>query len=131
MLIRLLSTFRHLLQPFPLALLLAQILLLTRLRAHRPLKERVIQIHQVLLLRSAGGIAHPLQILRVRIHLDLELRTHSDLILQDRRSRHALTHQVPAAHTLLQHHEPYHVLLLEYQRQTHPAILHFFHKKRV
>ena len=114
-LIRLLSSLRNILQILLLPLFEVLILLFALLCIHRFLKYRIIQIHQIL-FRTARRIAHPLQILRVSIHLQMQRHRHSHLILQYRSLRQPPAYQVPtSSYAPLQHHQPDLILLRQNQ----------------
>ena len=114
-LIRLLRPLRHLFpaRPLPFAQPL-EFGFALRWR-HGFCEEDVVQVHEVFGL-PAGGEDHPLQVLGTRVHLQLKDGGHAHLVLQNRPALHALAYQVPAAAGRpLQHHQPYLVLLRQYQ----------------
>ena len=115
MLIRLLRPCRHLFLALPLALLQSLEFCLALLAAHGLCEEDIVEIHQVF-VRPAGGEHHALEVLSTCVHLQLKDGGHAHLILKDRGARHTLAHQMPAAaDRALQHHQPYLVLLRQYQ----------------
>ena len=111
MLVRFFRTLRHLFQLLPLSFFQHLILLLALLLAHRFRENLIVEIHQIL-LSSTRRIAHPLQILRIRIHLYPKHICHAHLILQNRPAPLSTTDEVPAAvHRSFQHHQSDLVLL--------------------